>query len=84
MLDLNYDEDFKAAVDMNFVVTGSGRFVVQRQRADAPPDLVVNFCDTSFRNQPTLELVLPSYLEMLGIPYTGAFTCSIRKGSAPM
>ncbi len=37
-----------------------------------PPDLVVNFCDTGFRNEATLELVLPSYLEMLGIPYTGA------------
>ncbi|HEX7323904.1 MAG TPA: hypothetical protein VF292_00940 [Rhodanobacteraceae bacterium] len=37
-----------------------------------PPDLVVNFCDTGYRNVATLEHVLPAYLEMLGIPYTGA------------
>ncbi len=37
-----------------------------------PPDLVVNFCDTGFRNQATQELNIPAYLELLGIPYTGA------------
>ncbi len=37
-----------------------------------PPDLVVNFCDTGYRNIPTQELNIPAYLEMLGIPYTGA------------
>ena len=37
-----------------------------------PPDLVVNFCDTGFRNVPTLELNLPAFMEMRGIPYTGA------------
>ncbi|MGP0594009.1 D-alanine--D-alanine ligase family protein [Nitrospira sp. T9] len=36
------------------------------------PDLVVNFCDTGFRNVPAQELNIPAYLEMLGIPYTGA------------
>lgn len=41
---------------------------LQRDR----PDLVVNFCDTGFRNVPTQELNIPAYLEMLGIPYTGA------------
>lgn len=39
---------------------------------EQPPDLVVNFCDTGFRNVPTQELNLPAYLELLGIPYTGA------------
>jgi D-alanine-D-alanine ligase len=39
---------------------------------DRRPDLVVNFCDTGFRNVPTQELNLPAYLELLGIPYTGA------------
>ena len=38
----------------------------------APPDLVVNFCDTGFRNDAIHEHVIPAYLEMLGIPYTGA------------
>ncbi|HEX7381689.1 MAG TPA: hypothetical protein VF265_05980, partial [Nevskiaceae bacterium] len=37
-----------------------------------PPDLVVNFCDTGYRNVATQEHVLPAYLEMLGIPCTGA------------
>jgi D-alanine-D-alanine ligase len=37
-----------------------------------PPDLVVNFCDTGFRNVPTLELHLPAIMELFGIPYTGA------------
>lgn len=36
------------------------------------PDLVANFCDTGFRNVPAQELHVPAYLEMLGIPYTGA------------
>lgn len=39
---------------------------------DDPPDLVVNFCDTGFRNVPAHELNIPAYLEMLGVPYTGA------------
>ena len=39
---------------------------------DHPPDLVVNFCDTGFGNVPAKELVIPAYLEMLDIPYTGA------------
>ena len=36
------------------------------------PDLVINFCDTGFRNVPAQELNIPAFLEMLGIPYTGA------------
>ena len=39
---------------------------------DERPDLVVNFCDTGFRNLPIHELNLPAYLELLGLPYTGA------------
>lgn len=36
------------------------------------PDLVVNFCDTGIENVPTHELHLPAWLELHGIPYTGA------------
>jgi D-alanine-D-alanine ligase len=43
-----------------------------RQVGSRPPDLVVNFCDTGFRNVPARELHIPAYLEMLDIPYTGA------------
>jgi len=37
-----------------------------------PPQFVINFCDTGFRNDPYRELNLPAYLEMLGVPYSGA------------
>ena len=36
------------------------------------PDLVVNFCDTGIGNRPDRELNLPAWLELKGIPYTGA------------
>jgi D-alanine-D-alanine ligase len=45
--------------------------ILEELRA-APPQFVVNFCDTGFRNDPTRELNLPAYLEMLGVPYSGA------------
>jgi D-alanine-D-alanine ligase len=45
--------------------------VIERLDRD-PPDLVINFCDTGFRNVPALELNLPAYMEMRGVPYTGA------------
>ena len=35
-------------------------------------DLVVNFCDTGYRNRIVLEPHVPAYLELLGIPYTGS------------
>ncbi len=37
-----------------------------------PPGLVINFCDTGFRNLATQELHVPALLEMLGVPYSGA------------
>ncbi|NOQ52320.1 MAG: ribonuclease PH [Desulfuromonadaceae bacterium] len=37
LLDLDYDEDFKAAVDMNFVITGSGKFVEVQGTAEEEP-----------------------------------------------
>lgn len=50
--------------------TDHGR--VLRALREDPPDLVVNFCDTGWRNVPSRELNLPAYLELLEIPYTGA------------
>lgn len=35
-------------------------------------DLVVNFCDTGYRNRILLEANIPAYLELLDTPYTGA------------
>ncbi len=37
VLDLNYDEDFKAAVDMNFVITGDDMFVEVQGTAEEAP-----------------------------------------------
>ncbi len=37
-----------------------------------PLQFVINFCDTGFCNDPLRELNLPAYLEMLGVPYSGA------------
>ena len=37
LLDLNYDEDYKAEVDMNFVITGSGKFVEVQGTAEEEP-----------------------------------------------
>jgi D-alanine-D-alanine ligase len=45
--------------------------LMERLRTD-PPEFVLNFCDTGFRNVATLEWHLASYLEMLDIPYSGA------------
>jgi D-alanine-D-alanine ligase len=45
--------------------------LLDRLRFD-PPDLVVNFCDTGFFNVPTQELHLPAFMELFGVPYTGA------------
>jgi len=37
-----------------------------------PPQFVFNLCDEGFRNEAILEAHVPAYLDMLGIPYTGA------------
>lgn len=43
-----------------------------RQLRSQPPDFVLNLCDEGFHNDAFLELHVPAYLEMLGIPYSGA------------
>jgi D-alanine-D-alanine ligase len=42
-----------------------------------PPAFVFNLCDEGFNNDALMELHLPSYLEMLGIPYSGAGPASL-------
>ena len=37
-----------------------------------PPAFVMNLCDEGFDNDAFKELHVPAYLELLGIPYTGA------------
>lgn len=40
--------------------------------AEWRPQLVVNFCDTGFRNRPDQEIHVATRLELMGLPYTGA------------
>lgn len=65
-------EAFASLTAFDVTVWSSHAHLLDGLRAVDPPDLVVNFCDTGYRNVPTQELVIPSYLELLGIPYTGA------------
>jgi D-alanine-D-alanine ligase len=37
-----------------------------------PPKFVFNLCDEGLNNDAFMELHVPAYLEMLGVPYTGA------------
>lgn len=36
------------------------------------PEFVFNLCDEGFNNRAALELHVPAYLEMLGVPYSGS------------
>lgn len=40
--------------------------------ATAPPRMVLNFCDTGFRNNAAHELHVAALLELLGIPFSGS------------
>jgi D-alanine-D-alanine ligase len=62
---------FRAMAEFDFAFWTEHENLLTALR-EQPPDLVVNFCDTGFRNVPTQELNLPAYMELLGIPYTGA------------
>lgn len=39
---------------------------------NSPPEFILNFCDTGFRNQARHEWHLAGFLELLDIPYSGA------------
>ena len=43
------------------------------------PDLVLNFCDEGYGNDPAMEPHIPALLEMLHIPYTGAGPACLAK-----
>ena len=62
---------FQELSDYTFLFYNDHARLFEQLQQDRP-DVVVNFCDTGFRNVPTQELNIPAYLEMLGIPYTGA------------
>ncbi len=62
---------FESMDDFSVTVWNDHSRILDGLRAD-PPDLVVNFCDTGYRNQVSQELAIPAYLDLLGIPCTGA------------
>jgi ribonuclease PH len=61
MLDLAYDEDSKADVDMNVVKTGDGRFIEVQGTAEGPPferaalDSLLELADAGIRQLVTLQ-----------------------------
>ncbi len=74
-------QDMETHQAMVAAIEGLGRFQVEvcadhrqlfQRLSAAPPELVVNFCDTGLFNRPTRELNLPAWLEMKEIPYSGA------------
>lgn len=44
---------------------------LERDLSDLRTDLVLNFCDEGYNNDPFKELHVPALLDVLGIPYTG-------------
>ena len=75
------EEDLATHAAMRAALQGLNRFelevfddharLLERFAAD-PPDLLLNFCDTGYRNVASQELHLPALLELQGIPYSGA------------
>ena len=56
-------------IDFEFLSDHSGWFErLKRNR----PQFVFNLCDEGYQNDANMELHVPAYLEMLGVPYSGA------------
>lgn len=75
------EEDLATHAAMRAALQGLNRFALEifdnhhtllKRFAADPPDLVLNLCDTGFRNIATQELHVPALLELLGVPYSGA------------
>jgi len=64
-------EAFQSLPGYRFEFLDDHATLFERFSKDAP-DLVMNFCDTGFRNVATQELHVPALLELLGLPYSGA------------
>jgi D-alanine-D-alanine ligase len=74
-VDLSLHARMRAALESlagyDFEFLSDHGLLIERIRQD-PPDFVLNFCDTGFRNDPTRELHVPALLELYGVPYSGA------------
>lgn len=73
--DLRYHNAMRDALlslsDYTFeFLTDHSRLLAQMR--EHPPEFVLNFCDTGFRNIAAQEMHVPALLEVLGIPYSGA------------
>jgi D-alanine-D-alanine ligase len=75
------EEDHATHAAMRRALEGLNRFALEvfddharllERFAGDRPDLVLNFCDTGFRNVASQELHVPALLEMQGIAYSGA------------
>ncbi len=74
-------EDLDTVVRLKEALAGIGDYsfeyldnhaTLMSQLRSNPPDFVLNLCDEGFNNDAFLELHVPSLLEMLGVPYSGA------------
>ncbi len=78
--DLDLHKQMCAALESldgyRFEVLSEHRRLLDRLQNE-PPDLVLNFCDTGFRNVPSQELHVAALYEMFGVPYTGAAPASM-------
>lgn len=73
--DLGYDAVMREALcslpDYAFEFVNDHHRFIPRM-LEAPPEFVLNLCDTGFRNVAAHELHVPALLEMLNIPFSGA------------
>jgi D-alanine-D-alanine ligase len=84
------DEEHRAIADVKEAFESLPQFRVSyfddhetllRELPEKRPDLVLNLCDTGYRNRWELELTIPAYLELLDIPYTGADPAAIVRSN---
>lgn len=64
-------ESLAELTDYEFEYFDSHANFITAMRA-RPPEFVFNLCDEGYNNDAFMELHVPAYLEMLGVPYTGA------------
>jgi D-alanine-D-alanine ligase len=78
--DLKLHDGMRAALatlaDYEFEFLVEHDRLIERLSHD-PPELVLNFCDTGYRNIPTQELHLPALFELFDVAYTGGGPASL-------
>lgn len=66
-----FKESLKKMPQFEFSFFDNHETLLHDLRTQKPP-IAFNICDEGFRNDAKMELHVPAFLEMLGIPYTGA------------